>query len=61
MHGCFLLSVLEGMYMVSFVGSFDGSSYDMGGPFICILLVGIMTAYDIDYIQFNDFSSVSCK
>ena len=33
----------------------------MGGPCVSILLGGIMTDYEIDAMQLNDSSHVSCK
>ena len=57
----FLLSVLEGRELGSFVGSFDGTGDDVGGPCVGLGVGGIMTASDIDAMQQNDSSPVSCK
>ena len=57
----FVLSVLEGREMGSFVGSFDGTGGDMCGPCVGIVVGGIMTASDIDDIQLNESLPVSCK
>ena len=56
-----LPNVLEGRYLGSFVGSFDGTGYDVGGPCVGLLVEGIRADYDIDDIQLNDSSYVSCK
>ena len=57
----FILNVLEGRYLESFIGFFDGTGGDVGGPCVSILLGGIMTDYEIDAMQLNDSSHVSCK
>ena len=56
-----LLGVLELIELVSFVGSFDGTGDDVGGPCVGLGVGGIMTNYEIDAIQFNDSSPVFCK
>ena len=43
-----VLSVLEGRYMVSLVGYFDGNIDDVGVPCVGIGVGGIMNASDID-------------
>ena len=57
----FVLSVLEGRYLVSFVGYFDGTVYYIGGPCVCIVVGGVVTASEIDAMKLNDSSPVSCK
>ena len=57
----FVLSVLEGRELGSFVGSFDGTGDDVGGPCVGLGVGGIMTASEIDAMQQNDSSPVSCK
>ena len=57
----FVLSVLEGRELGSFVGSFDGTGDDVGGPCVGLGVGGIMTASEIDAMQSNESSPVSCK
>ena len=49
----FVISVLEGREMGSFVGSFDGTGDDMGGPCVGIGVGGIINASDIDDMKLN--------
>ena len=57
----FVLSVLEGRDLGYFVGSSDDTRDDMGGPFVGIVVGGIITCYEIYAMKFNDSSPVSCK
>ena len=57
----FVISVLEGRYLGCFVGGFHGSVDDAGGPFVGIVVGGIITCYEIYAMKFNDSSPVSCK
>ena len=59
--GGFVLSVLEGRELGSFVGSFYGTGDDMGGHFIGLGVGGIVTALEIDAMQFKYSSPVYCK
>ena len=44
-----------------FVGSFDGTGYDVGSTCVGILVGVIMNDPYLDYMQLNDSSPVSCK
>ena len=57
----FVLSVLEGRELGYVFGCFDETVDDVGGPFIGIGVVGIMTDFDIYDMQLNETSPVSCK
>ena len=46
-----MLKVIELGY---FVGSFDGTGYDVGGPCVCLGVGGIINASEIDAMQSND-------
>ena len=46
----FVLGLLEGIYLGSFVGYFDGNVDGMGGPFVDIGVGVIMNASEIDAI-----------
>ena len=48
----FLISVLEGRYLGSFVGYFDGTGYDVGGTCVGLLIGG---TYEIYHIQLNEY------
>ena len=64
MHGCFLLSVLEGIDIGSFVGSFygtDGTGDDVDGPCVGLVVGGVLNSSEIYAIQFNDSSHFPCK
>ena len=64
MHGCFLLSVLEGIYIGSLVGSFygtDGTRDDVDGPFVGLVVGGVLNSSEIYAMQFNDSSNVPYK
>ena len=50
----FLLSVLGGKYLGSFVGYFDGTGDDVGGSCVGLLVGGIMNASDIYAMQLNE-------
>ena len=56
-----LISVSVGRELGYFVGSFGGTGDDIVGRCVCLLLGGIVTAFEIDAMQFNDSSYVSCK
>ena len=58
--GC-VISVLEGIELGCFIGSFDGTGYEVVGPCEVIVVGGIITAYEIYDIQLNDSSPVSYK
>ena len=60
MYG-FVFRVLEGRYLGSFVGSFDGTGYYVIGPYVGLGLEGIMTASEIDAMQLNESSPVYCR
>ena len=47
--------------MGSFVVSFDGTGYDVGGTCVGLLVGVIVTAYDIYSMQLNDSQYVSFK
>ena len=57
----FVLSVLEGRELVYFVGYFDGNGDDVGGPCLSLVVGGIMNNSEIDDMQLNEYSHVSCK
>ena len=41
----FVLGMVEGTYLLSFIGSFDGTRDDMGGPCLDPRRSDIMTTY----------------
>ena len=55
----FVLSGLEGRDLGSFVGSFDGTGDEVGGPCVGLVLGGIINDSDISYMHSNDSSHVS--
>ena len=57
----FLLSVLEGRELGYFFGYFDGTEDVVGGPCEGLRVGGIMTDSEIDAMQLNGYSPVSCR
>ena len=49
----FVLGVLEGKYLLSFIRSFDGTRIDVGGPCLGQRRSDIMTTYEIYLMNFN--------
>ena len=49
----FVLDVVEGTQLLSFIGYFDGTRDDMGGPCLSQRRRGIMTTYEIYLMEFN--------
>ena len=57
----FVLSVLEGIELGYFVGYFDGNRDDVSGPFLGLVVGGIMNTSEIDDMTLNETSPISCK
>ena len=49
----FVLGVVEVTYLLSFIGSFDSTMDDVGGPCLGQRRSDIMTTYEIYLINFN--------
>ena len=57
----FVLSVLEGIELGYFVGYFDGNRDDVSGPFLGLVVGGIMNTSEIYDMPLIQSSPVYCK